>query len=373
MRIGITCYPTYGGSGAVATELGLELAKRGHEIHVISYSSPFRLPGFAENVYFHAVDLSGTYPLLEYFPYSLALAVKQHEVALREQLDVLHVHYAVPHATAAFLAREMIGKDHPLKLITTLHGTDITLVGKEQSFFTVTKFAIERSDAVTAVSDYLRHETYRAFGCDECGIKMIPNFIDLQTYHPVSERPHTFGPPGAKVLVHTSNFRPLKRVPEVVRIFQRVREAMPAVLVLVGDGPERPEAEALVEELGLQDHVLFLGKLNVVADVLQACDLFLLPSTSESFGLGALEAMACGLPVVASNVGGLPEVVTHGETGALHDPDDIEGMAQSAIAILGDEGRRTAVQDAAVARARVFSTDRIVPQYEALYQEVVQG
>jgi N-acetyl-alpha-D-glucosaminyl L-malate synthase BshA len=373
MRIGITCYPTYGGSGAVATELGLELAKRGHEIHVISYASPFRLPGFAENVYFHAVDLSGTYPLLEYFPYSLALAVKQHEVALREQLDVLHVHYAVPHATAAFLAREMIREDHPLKLITTLHGTDITLVGQEQSFFTVTKFAIERSDAVTAVSNYLRHETYRAFGCDECSIKMIPNFIDPQTYHPVEERPHQFGPPGTKVLVHTSNFRPLKRVPDVVRILHRVREEIPAVLVLVGDGPERPEAESLVEQLGLQDHVMFLGKLNVVVDVLQACDLFLLPSTSESFGLGALEAMACGLPVVASNVGGLPEVVTDGETGALHDPDDLEGMARSAISLLADDERRAAVRDACVARAKEFSAEHVVSQYEELYQEVVQG
>lgn len=372
MRIGITCYPTYGGSGAVATELGLELAKRGHEVHVIAYASPFRLPGFAENVYFHAVDVSATYPLLEYFPYSLALAVKQHEVALREQLDVLHVHYAVPHATAAFLAREMTGKEHPLKIITTLHGTDITLVGKEQSFFTVTKFAIERSDAVTAVSNYLRHETYRAFGCDECSIKMIPNFVDLNTYQPVEERPHGFGPPGAKVLVHTSNFRPLKHVPNVVRILQRVREEVPAVLVLVGDGPERPEAEALVEQLGLQDHVLFLGKLNMVVDVLQSCDLFLLPSTSESFGLGALEAMACGLPVVASNVGGLPEVVPDG-AGALHPPDDLDGMARSAIALLGDQQRWSRASEAAVAGASEFSADRIVPLYETLYEDVVRG
>ncbi len=373
MRIGITCYPTYGGSGAVATELGLELAKRGHEIHVISYASPFRLPGFAENVYFHGVDVSATYPLLEYFPYSLALAVKQHEVALREKLDILHVHYAVPHATAAFLAREMIGAERPLKLITTLHGTDITLVGKEKSFFTVTKFAIERSDAVTAVSNYLRRETYKAFGCDECGIKMIPNFIDLNTYRPLEERPHAFGPPGAKVIVHTSNFRPLKHVPNVVRVFQRIREEMPAVLVLVGDGPERPQAEALVEQFGLQEHVRFLGKLNVVVDILQASDLFLLPSTSESFGLGALEAMACGVPVVSSNVGGLPEVVVHGESGMLHDPDDLDGMADSAVGLLSDHQRWRAAREAARTRAAVFSSDRIVPQYEALYREVVEG
>ena len=373
MRIGITCYPTYGGSGAVATELGLELAKRGHEIHVISYASPFRLPGFAENVYFHGVDLSATYPLLEYFPYSLALAVKQHEVALREELDILHVHYAVPHATAAFLAREMMPESRPLKLITTLHGTDITLVGQEKSFHTVTKFAIERSDAVTTVSEYLKDETIRAFGCGSCSLDVIPNFVDLATYTPVEHCAHreAFAPPGTKVLLHMSNFRSLKRVPEVVRIFARVREEVPAVLVLVGDGPDRGNTEALVAELGLGDHVRFLGMLNVVVDVLQAADLFLLPSTTESFGLGALEAMACGVPVVASRVGGLPEVVVDGETGALLPPDDIEGMAQSAIALLSDHQRWCDARVAAAARARVFSTDRVVPLYEALYQRVL--
>ena len=374
MRIGITCYPTYGGSGAVATELALELAKRGHEIHVISYASPFRLPRFAENVYFHGVDMSGTYPLLEYFPYSLALAVKQHEVALREQLDVLHVHYAVPHATAAFLAREMMPPDHPLKLITTLHGTDITLVGQEKSFFTVTKFAIERSDAVTAVSEYLREETYKAFGCDKCGITVINNFVDLATYRPAEDPKacHKFAPPGVPVLVHTSNFRKLKHVPDVVRIFGKVRAEIPAKLVLVGDGPDRAEAEAVVQELGLQDDVRFLGQLNVVADILQASSLFLLPSTSESFGLGALEAMACGLPVVASDVGGIPEVVVHGETGMLHSPDDVDGMAQSALALLTDRDRWSRFREAAVARAQEFSADRMVEQYEALYEKVIR-
>ena len=352
MRIGITCYPTYGGSGAVATELGLELAKRGHEIHVISYASPFRLPGFAENVYFHGVDVSATYPLLEYFPYSLALAVKQHEVALREKLDILHVHYAVPHATAAFLAREMIAAERPLKLITTLHGTDITLVGKEKSFFTVTKFAIERSDAVTAVSNYLRHETYKAFGCNECAIKMIPNFIDLNTYHPLEERPHAFGPPGTKVIVHTSNFRPLKRVPDVVRVFQRVREEIPAVLVLVGDGPDRPETESVVEQFGLQEHVRFLGQLKVVVDILQAADLFLLPSTSESFGLGALEAMACGTPVIASSVGGLRQIIQPGENGLAFPYEDHARLAALIEEILSDEalGRRLAAAGIDTAR-----------------------
>ena len=375
MRIGITCYPTFGGSGAVATELGLELAKRGHEIHVIAYASPFRLPSFAENVYFHAVDLSATYPLLEYFPYSLALAVKQHEVALRERLDVLHVHYAVPHATAAFLAREMMAETRPLKLITTLHGTDITLVGQEKSFHSVTKFAIERSDAVTVVSSYLKEETIRAFGCETCSLDVIPNFVNINTYTPVEKSAHrdVLAPPGTKVLLHMSNFRPLKRVPDVVRIFARVREEMPAVLVLVGDGPERGATEAVVTELGLEKDVRFLGKLHVVVDVLQAADLFLLPSTTESFGLGALEAMACGVPVVASDVGGIPEVVIDGKTGILKPPEDLHGMADGAIELLGDEKRWRDASAAAVARARNFSTDRVVPSYEALYEKVVNG
>lgn len=373
MRIGITCYPTYGGSGAVATELGLELAKRGHEIHVISYASPFRLPGFTENVYFHGVDLSGTYPLLEYFPYSLALAVKQHEVALRERLDVLHVHYAVPHATAAFLAREMIGADHPLKLVTTLHGTDITLVGQENSFFTVTKFSIERSDAVTAVSEYLREETYRAFGCEKCGITVIPNFVDPAVFYPDGECRHrsSLAPPDAKVIVHMSNFRPVKRIPEAVRVFARIRQATPAVLVLVGDGPERPKVEAEAERLGVAPHVRFLGKMNAVADVLRAADLFLLPSASESFGLGALEAMACGVPVVASKVGGLPEVVVDGQTGWLVPPDDLDTMAQRGVELLTDRDRWSRARDAAIARAGEFSAKHIVPRYEAVYRRVL--
>ncbi len=373
MRIGITCYPTYGGSGAVATELGLELARRGHEIHIISYASPFRLPHFAENVYFHNVDMSGTYPLLEYFPYSLALAVKQHEVALREELDVLHVHYAVPHATAAFLAREMIRNDRDLKVVTTLHGTDITLVGQEKSFFTVTKFSIEQSDAVTAVSAFLREETYRAFGCDGCGIEVIPNFVNLEEYHPseACEYRRALAPPEAKVITHVSNFRPLKRVPDIVRVFAKVRAKIPSVLVLVGDGPDRPEAESEVERLGLVDDVRFLGKLSAVSDVLRASDLFLLLSTSESFGLGALEAMACGVPVIASDVGGLSEVVVDGETGALCGVDDLDGVAEMAVDYLTDDAKWKQTRLACVARAETFSEEYIVPRYEDLYQRVV--
>jgi N-acetyl-alpha-D-glucosaminyl L-malate synthase BshA len=371
MRIGITCYPTYGGSGAVATELGLELARRGHEIHFISYASPFRLRGFTERVYFHEVDLSGTYPLLEYFPYSLALAVTQEEVALREELDVLHVHYAVPHATAAFLAREMVREQRDLQVVTTLHGTDITLVGRERSFFTVTKFSIERSDAVTAVSEYLKEETYEAFGCHPCGIEVIPNFVNPAEYYASDEVKcrSAFAPADTKVLMHVSNFREVKRVPDVVRMFAKVRERVPAVLVLVGDGPERPATEAEAEQLGVAEHVQFLGKVDAVADLLRAADLFVLPSSSESFGLSALEAMACGVPVVASRVGGIPEVVVDGDTGILVPVGDVEAMAEAGAELLAPE-RWSAARAAAIARSEDFSAELVVPRYEALYARV---
>lgn len=372
MRIGITCYPTYGGSGAVATELGHELARRGHEIHIISYASPFRLRQYAENVYFHEVDVSGTYPLLEYFPYSLALAVMQEEVALREQLDVLHVHYAVPHATAAFLAREMLVGRHNLRVVTTLHGTDITLVGQERSFYTVTKFSIEQSDAVTAVSRFLKDETNRAFLCEACGIDVIPNFVSPAEYFP-SDEPEcrkSFADPGAKVLMHISNFRSVKRVPDVVRIFAKVRERTDAVLVLVGDGPDRQLVIETAEELGVTEHVRFLGKVEAVADLLRSADLFLLPSESESFGLSALEAMACGVPVVASRVGGIPEVVIDGETGLLAPAGDVEAMAECALELLVPERWRKA-RAAAIERATAFDEAKVVPQYEALYERVL--
>ncbi len=376
MRIGLTCYPTYGGSGAVATELALALGRRGHEVHIISYSSPFRLRGLVERVFFHEVDLSATYPLLEYFPYSLALAVKQHEVALREQLDVLHVHYAIPHAPAAFLAKQMLEDDHDIKVITTLHGTDITLVGLESSFFTVTKFSIERSDAVTAVSRYLRDATYLEFGCSGCKIEVIPNFVNLAEYFPAETRPREFeciAPPEVKVITHISNFRPVKRVPDVIRIFAKIQERVPSVLVLAGDGPQRPEAEAEAERLGITQRVRFLGKVDAVADLLRAADLYLLPSASESFGLSALEALACGVPVVASDVGGLPEVVVDGETGALVAPGDIDGMAERALELLTDADRHAASRAGGVARAKLFGTDKVVPLYEDLYRRVVAG
>ncbi len=374
MRIGLTCYPTYGGSGAVATELALALGRRGHEVHIISYASPFRLRGFVENVVFHEVDLSGTYPLLEYFPYSLALAVKQHEVALREQLDILHVHYAIPHAPAAFLAKQMLEEDHDIKVVTTLHGTDITLVGLESSFFTVTKFAIERSDAVTAVSEYLREATYQEFGCVGCGIEVIPNFVNPDQYYPLDQKPSEcagLAPPEHKVLVHVSNFREVKRVPDVVRIFAKVKKKVPAVLILAGDGPQRPETEQEAERLGVLKDVRFLGKVDAVADLLHTGDLYLLPSRSESFGLSALEAMACGVPVVGSRSGGLPEVVIDGKTGALEPVEDLDMMAARATEILTDDELHARMRAAGVERARQFATDRIVPLYEDLYRRVL--
>ena len=374
LRIGITCYPTYGGSGAVATELGLALASRGHEVHFISYASPFRLRGFTERVFFHEVDTTiAHYPLFDHFPYTLALASKQYEVARREELDILHVHYAIPHATTAWLAREMIQGQRRLQVITTLHGTDITLVGQEASFYEITKFSIERSDTVTAVSSFLRDETYRTFGCVDCDVRVIPNFVNLQEYRPdpgVCRDP--LAPAGHRVITHVSNFREVKRVKDVVRIFARIRRAMPAMLLMVGDGPDRREAEQEAEQLGVADAVQFLGRLDRVATILQATDLFLLPSQTESFGLAALEAMACGAPAVASRAGGLPEVIDDGVSGILEPPGSVEAMARRAIEVLQDPPRYQAMRGAALAKAQTFSAERIVPMYEAIYSEAVQ-
>jgi N-acetyl-alpha-D-glucosaminyl L-malate synthase BshA len=373
MRIGITCYPTYGGSGAVATELGLDLARRGHQVHFITYDSPFRLRGYSERVFFHQVETRmGRYPLFDHFPYTLALASKQHEVVLREQLDLLHVHYAIPHATTAYLAREMLDGERSLRVITTLHGTDITLVGQESSFYAITKFSIEQSDGVTAVSSYLRDETYRAFGCVSCDIRVIPNFVNLQEYRPSERgsRPQ-IAPAGHKVVTHVSNFREVKRVKDVVRVFARIRRAMPATLVMIGDGPERVDAENEGRELGVDQDIRFLGRLDPVASLLQASDLFILPSQTESFGLAALEAMACGAPVVASRAGGLTEVIDDGVNGILEPVGSVEAMGRRAVELLRDPERHSAVRAAAIARAQEFSADRIVPMYEAFYEEVL--
>ena len=373
MKIGITCYPTYGGSGAVATELGLELARRGHEVHFITYDSPFRMRGYVERAVFHQVDTTmSRYPLFEHFPYTLALASRQYEVALEEKLDLLHVHYAIPHATTAYLARAMLAGKHPLKVITTLHGTDITLVGQESSFYAITKFSIEQSDGVTAVSDFLRDETNRAFGQVNCGMKVIPNFVNLEEYRPEAALPReSFAPPDHKVLAHVSNFREVKRVKDVVRIFARVRRQMPATLLMVGDGPERHDAEQEARELGVATDIRFLGKLDAVAPLLAAADLFVLPSQTESFGLAALEAMACGAPVLAARTGGLPEVITDGVEGILEPPGSVEAMARRAVALLRDPEAHARMREAALQRAETFSAARVVPEYEAFYREIL--
>ncbi len=375
MKIGITCYPTYGGSGAVATELGIALAAKGHEVHFITYQQPFRLPSFLPRIYFHEVDV-GRYPLFEYPPYDLALAVRMHEVVKSHELDLLHVHYAIPHATSAWIAREMLreaGSD--VKVITTLHGTDITIVGQDRSFHPITKFSIEKSDRITAVSEYLRQRTFHAFGCTGCQVEVIYNFIDPNVYdrskYPPLLSEQLNG--GRRVLMHVSNFRPVKRVRDIVRIYARVQEAVPSVLVMVGDGPDRVEAEAEARALGVDRAVHFLGKIDVVAPLLAGADLFLLPSQSESFGLSALEALASGTPVVGSNAGGIPEVVKEGVTGALREIGDVEAMAKASVEILSDRERwQTMSRDAAAdARAR-FSRDDIVQQYEALYVDAVR-
>jgi N-acetyl-alpha-D-glucosaminyl L-malate synthase BshA len=375
MKIGITCYPTYGGSGAVATELGIALAQRGHEIHFITYQQPFRLPAFLPRIYFHEVDV-GRYPLFEYPPYDLALAVRMHEVVLAHRLDLLHVHYAIPHATSAWMAREMLAPTRPdIKVLTTLHGTDITIVGQDPSFHAITKFSIEKSNGLTAVSKYLRDETQSVFGCAACRIDVIPNFIDPTVYDRSRYEPQLGEQSsGDKVLMHISNFRAVKRVRDVVRIYARVAKEVPSVLVMVGDGPERIDAEQEARHLGVQDRVFFLGKLEAVAPLLASADLFLIPSQSESFGLSALEALATGVPVVGTRAGGLPEVVRDGETGALCDVGDVEGMARAAIALLTDADRWHAVSERAAADARKrFSLDQVVRQYEDFYVDALGG
>ena len=370
VRIGITCYPTYGGSGAVATELGMALARRGHEIHFITYQQPFRLPSFLPRIYFHEVDV-GRYPLFEYPPYDLALAVRMHEVVLAHKLDLLHVHYAIPHATSAWIAREMLQPTRPdIRVLTTLHGTDITIVGQDPSFHAITKFSIEQSDGLTAVSRFLQRETVRAFGCTGCQIEVIPNFIDPELYdrtkYNASLR-EQFGP-NDRVLMHISNFRPVKRVRDVVRVFARVRREIPSVLVMVGDGPDRVHAEAEAREQGVEDRVFFLGKIETVAPLLSAADLFLLPSQSESFGLSALEALASGVPVVGTAAGGLPEVVRDGVSGALCPVGDTDAMGSAAADILRDRDRWQEMSTLAARDARErFSLDDVVEQYEAFY------
>jgi N-acetyl-alpha-D-glucosaminyl L-malate synthase BshA len=371
LNIGITCYPTYGGSGAVATELGIALAERGHEVHFITYRQPFRLPSFLPRIFFHEVDV-GRYPLFEFPPYDLALAVRMHEVVKSHRLELLHCHYAIPHATSAWIAREMLregGED--VHVITTLHGTDITIVGQDPSFYPITKFSIEKSDRITAVSQYLKEETCRAFGCDGPDIDVIHNFIDPNVYNREKYPPLLKKQVGQSkpILMHISNFRAVKRVRDIVRVFAEVNREVPSVLVMIGDGPDRPAAEEEARMLGVADSVSFLGKLDQIAPLLAAADLFLLPSQSESFGLSALEALASGVPVIGTNAGGLPEVVRDGETGVLCGVGDIPGMAAASLEILQAPKRWAEMSKLAAADARErFSRDAIVSKYESLYR-----
>ena len=372
MKIGITCYPTYGGSGVVATELGLELAARGYDVHFISYAPPIRLNSASERIQFHEVEVS-TYPLFDHPPYALALAVKMVEVAESAGLDLLHVHYAIPHSVSALLARSMAAPRR-LPFITTLHGTDITLVGNNRSYLPITRFSIEQSDGVTAISHYLRRQTLAEFDIQN-PIEVIPNFVNCDLYcrSPKPEERLQWAPNSEPILMHLSNFRPVKRLTDVVEIFALLREKLPAKLVLIGDGPDRGSAEWLVRQKCLGRDVHFLGKQDRVHEKLGLADLFLLPSDLESFGLAALEAMACEVPVIATNVGGLPEVVEHGVDGYLVEPRDVATAAKFAIEILSrsDRGREMG-QRARINARRKYCAEDIIPHYEAYYQRVIQ-
>ena len=373
MKIGITCYPTYGGSGVVATELGLALAKLGHQVHFISYAIPRRLNRFVENIFFHEVEMS-TYPLFEHSLYGLSLTSKMLEVIEYEKLDLMHVHYAIPHAVSAYMARKVLEKTNKsIKFITTLHGTDITLVGLEPSFMPLVKFSIEESDGVTAVSRFLKEKTLTNYNIQK-EIEVIYNFIDLDIYKPQPTdvfRQH-IAPNGEKVLVHTSNFRPVKRVPDTIRILEKVKKEIPAKLVLVGDGPDRSECERLARELDIHKDVIFLGKQDALAEILNAADIFLMPSQSESFGLSALEAMACGKPVISSSVGGLPELVIHNETGYIAEIGDVERMSKSAVDLLTNEKKYNIFAKNSLDRAvNHFDKALVLPKYIEYYEKIL--
>ncbi len=379
MRIGITCYPTYGGSGVVATELGIELAALGHEIHFISYSQPFRLSGRDDGVYYHEVPVS-SYPLFEFPPYDLALASRMAEVAELYSLDLLHVHYAIPHSVSALLARQMLAaRGRRLPFVTTLHGTDITLVGLDRSYLPITRHAIVESDGVTSISNYLREETITKFEITR-HIQTIPNFVNCDVYKPINEELQRcqarkrFAQSGEAVLLHLSNFRPVKRVTDAIRVFAHVAREIPAQLVLVGDGPDRSAAEWLAHDLGIHGRVHFLGKQERVHELLALADLLLMPSELESFGLAALEAMACKVPAIATRVGGVPELIDDGETGLLFPVGDVEAMAKAAVALLTDKSRLTAMRDnARRAAQKRFCATLVVPQYVEFYEQVLAG
>jgi L-malate glycosyltransferase len=372
MRIGITCYPTYGGSGVVATELGLELAARGHDIHFISYAMPVRITEASGHIHFHEVEMMN-YPLFDHPPYTLALATAMANVATLESLDLLHVHYAIPHSVSAYLARAML-KPRRLPFVTTLHGTDITLVGLDRSYLPITRFSIEESDGVTAISEYLREVTLREFEIHQ-PVEVIPNFVNCDVFRPADGkcRRDEFAPQGEKILVHLSNFRPVKRVPDVIEIFEIVRREIRAKLLMIGDGPDRSVAEWMVREKKLGADVIFLGKQNQVQDLLNCADVLLLPSDMESFGLAALEGMACGVPAVCSRVGGVPEVLRDGVEGFLVAPRDVQSMAARAVEILSNPERHAEMASAARQRAlQNFCSNNIIPLYEEHYRRVLK-
>jgi L-malate glycosyltransferase len=372
MKIGIACYPTFGGSGVLATELGKALASKGHEVHFITYQQPVRLNHFEPNIFYHEVRVP-TYPLFNYPPYETALASAMVDVVKHYQLDLLHVHYAIPHAATAYMAKQILKNEScNLFVITTLHGTDITLVGKDKTYSPVVTFSINESDAITAVSENLKQETYKYFDIKK-DIEVIHNFVDVKRFHkkPIDAFKKVIAPGGERILMHASNFRKVKRVDDIVHIFAEVRRKMPAKLIMVGDGPERPAAEALARELGVDDDARFVGKQEQMEEILPIADLFLLTSDYESFGLAALEAMAAAVPVVSTNAGGLPEINVHGETGYMADVGDIKAMADFSIDILEDAERQEQFGKRAYEHARKFDIANIVPIYEKLYKRVL--
>ncbi len=373
MKIGITCYPTYGGSGVLATELGKALAERGHSVHFISYALPMRLNKFVENVYFHEVELSN-YPLFEFPLYSLALTSKMIEVMEYENLDIIHAHYAIPHSVSAYLAKQVLAKNNKkVNVVTTLHGTDITLVGLEPSFLPLVKYSIEESCGTTAVSRFLKEKTITNYDINK-DIRVIYNFIDTDLYKPMPSknlRDH-IAPNGEKVLIHISNFRPVKRTTDVIKIFNKVHKEIPSKLVLVGDGPDRAECDKLAKEFKINNDIIFLGKQEALVEILNAADVFIIPSQSESFGLSALEAMSCGLPVVSSSVGGLPELIRHNETGYIAEIGDVDRMARYVIELLTNDRKYELFSKNSRERAvTCFDKNIIVPQYEEYYKEII--
>jgi N-acetyl-alpha-D-glucosaminyl L-malate synthase BshA len=374
MNIGIVCYPTFGGSGVLATELGKALADKGHNIHFITYQQPVRLTGFSANIFYHEVRVP-TYPLFDYPPYETALASTMVDVIRNHNLDLLHVHYAIPHAAAAYMAKKILQEEsRDIPVTTTLHGTDITLVGKDKTYAPVVAFSINQSDAITAVSDNLRQETFRTFRIEK-DIQVIHNFVDVERFarKPIDAFRKVIAPNGERILLHASNFRKIKRVQDVIKVFQAVNQQKPSKLLLVGDGPERPGAEEMCREMGICDDVRFVGKQQDMEEIMAVADLFLLPSEYESFGLAALEAMAAGAPVVASNAGGLPEIIEQGVCGFMADVGDVESMANYALDILMHDNRLNQFKEAARAKAKQFDIHNIIPEYETLYKQVADG